>query len=71
VVALALVAALGIPGWRLPAWSAAIALIVFGAASLFASGDASSLTKPWAVAAIAWGVSFAAAAQYVARSDRY
>jgi hypothetical protein len=71
VVALAVVAALGIPGWRLPAWSAAIALIVFGAASLFASGDASSLTKPWAIAAIAWGVSFAGVAQYVARSDRY
>jgi hypothetical protein len=71
VVALALVAAVGIPGWRLPAWSAAIALVVFGAASLFASGDASSLTMPWAIAAIAWGVTFAGAAQYVARSDRY
>jgi hypothetical protein len=63
VVALAVVAALGIPGWRLPAWSAAIALIVFGAASLFASGDASSLTKPWAIAAILWGIGFALATE--------
>jgi hypothetical protein len=69
VVALALVAALRIPGWRLPAWSAAIALIVFGAASLFASGDSSSLTKPWAIAAIMWGIGFALATERMHRAE--
>lgn len=49
------------PGWRLPAWIAAVASVVFGAHSLVYPGLASGLSTPWALAAVAWGAIFAAA----------
>lgn len=67
IMGLSIVAALRMRGWRLPAWAAAIAAIVFGTASLVAQGDASALSTPWAVAAIVWGITFAGTAEYVHR----
>jgi len=48
-------------GWRLPAWVAAAASVVYGVHSLVFPGLASALALVWAVAAIAWGVAFVAA----------
>lgn len=48
-------------GWQLPAWYAAIASILFGAHSLVFPDLASALWTPFAVAAILWGVAYAAA----------
>jgi hypothetical protein len=67
IVGLGVVAGLRMPGWRLPAWATATALVVFGAASLTSAGDASALGTAWASVAIAGGMSFAAAAEYVHR----
>jgi hypothetical protein len=67
IVGLGVVAGLRMPGWRLPAWATATALVVFGAASLTSADDASALGTAWACVAIAGGVSFAAAAEYVHR----
>jgi hypothetical protein len=67
IIGLGFVAGLGVPGWRLPAWAAAMAIAVYGAASLTAAGDASALSTPWAIAAIAWGIAFAGIAASVYR----
>ncbi len=48
------------PGWRLPAWFAAIASIVGAVHSLVFPTAASAATAPWAVTAIAWGLAFGA-----------
>ena len=55
-------------GWRLPAWIAAGASVVFGAHSLVYPGAASALSAFWAVAAVIWGVVFAA--RLIQRSRR-
>jgi hypothetical protein len=69
VVILAVAAGLRAGGWRLPAWGAASALVILGSASLFAAGDASSLPRLWAAAAILWGIGFAVAAERVHRIE--
>jgi hypothetical protein len=56
------------PGWRLPAWFAAVASILFGVHSLVFPGAPSGLVGVWAVGAVAWGVAFAVAT--VARTRR-
>ncbi|WP_100446152.1 hypothetical protein [Glycomyces xiaoerkulensis] len=55
-------------GWRLPAWYAAIASILIGAHGLVFPGAPSALWIPFAVAATAWGLAYAAA--IVARTRR-
>ena len=57
------------PGWRLPAWIAVLASIEYGVHSLVFPDMASSASTVWAVAAIGWGVAFAAAT--VRRSRLY
>jgi hypothetical protein len=56
------------PGWRLPAWIAALASIEYGLHSLVFADVASAASTFWAVAAIAWGAAFAVA--IVGRSRR-
>ncbi len=48
-------------GWRLPAWTAALASILFGVHSLVFPGLASGLPVIAAVGAVAWGVVYAVA----------
>lgn len=48
------------PGWRLPAWVAALASIEYGVHSLVFPDVASSASSLWAVATVVWGVAFAA-----------
>lgn len=49
-------------GWRLPAWTAALASIVFGVHSLVFPGLASGLPTIAALGAVAWGAVYAGAA---------
>lgn len=48
------------PGWRLPAWFAAIATIIWAVHSLVFPAATSAATTSWAIAAIVWGIAFAA-----------
>lgn len=66
---LAFVAALRPPGWRLPAWSAGLSALLFGAASIANPGDASALNVYWSVLAIAWGVGFIVIAEVTIRES--
>jgi hypothetical protein len=59
--AAALIGAGHVPGWKLPAWYAASASVLVGVHALVFPGLASGLWPPFAVAAIAWGVAYAAA----------
>jgi hypothetical protein len=54
-------------GWRLVAWGAGAAPIVYGVASLAATKDASAAHPIWAVLAILWGIAFIAVTERVAR----
>lgn len=60
IVACAVIGSTDHRGWRLPAWIAVAASVVFGIHSLVFSGRPSGLTTAWAVAAVFWGVAFAA-----------
>lgn len=68
VAALAAVAAARPPGWRLPAWSAAVAVANHALVSLAFPEDASAFPAAWAAAAIAWAAAFVIIAERVARS---
>lgn len=57
-------------GWRLPAWIAAAASVIFGMHSLAFAGQASSLPTFWAVAAVLWGVVFAVGVIRRSRGER-
>lgn len=62
IVAASLIGASDHRGWRLPAWIAAGASILFGAHTLVYPGLASGLNGFWSVAAIAWGLGYGALA---------
>jgi hypothetical protein len=68
IVGLALVASFRPPGWRLPAWSAGLSSVLFGAASIANQGDASALNGYWSVLAIAWGIGFIVTAETTRRA---
>ena len=55
---LAGLAALGTEGWRLPLWSAGLAVAALGAASIAFPSEASSFPLVGAILAIAWGATF-------------
>lgn len=57
-------------GWRLPAWYAAAASVIFGAHSLVFPGLASGLSAFWAVMAVVWGVAFGVAVVRRSRAAR-
>ena len=69
LAALAIVAALRPPGWRLPAWSAGLSAVLLGVASIANPGDASAINAYWSVFAIAWGVGFILVAEVTMRED--
>lgn len=59
VVACALIGSTTHSGWRLTAWIAAVASVVYGLHSLVFAEPASALSTPWAIAAVTWGVVYA------------
>lgn len=48
------------PGWRVPAWSAGVAAILFGIASFYLQHRPSSVGLIWSGLAVAWGLGFIA-----------
>jgi len=75
VIGVGLLASLRPDGWRLTAWVAGLLPTLLGLASVVFPDVSSSLGLVWALAAIAWGVVFVAAAQltqtHVADQPRY
>jgi hypothetical protein len=69
VVFLSAIGALRPQGWRFPAWSAAVAVIVYGAASLAFPGSSSGADGLVAILAVAWGIGFIVAAEIEVRRD--
>jgi hypothetical protein len=63
VTGVGLLASLRPEGWRVPAWIAGLLPALLGLASLLYPDNSSSLGLVWALAAIAWGVVFVAAAE--------
>lgn len=63
VIGVGLLASLRPDGWRLTAWVAGLFPALLGLASLLYPDASSSLGLVWALAAIAWGAAFIAAAE--------
>jgi hypothetical protein len=63
VIGVGLLASLRPDGWRLTAWVAGLLPALLGLASLAYPDVSSSLGLVWALAAIAWGIGFIAAAE--------
>lgn len=63
VIAAGVLASLRPDGWRLTAWVAGLLPVLLGVTSLVYPQATSSLGLVWALAAIAWGAAFVAAAQ--------
>jgi hypothetical protein len=70
IVLAGLLAGLKTPGWRIPAWSAGTATIVFGLASVAFADHPGSPGRGWGGLAVAGGVLFIAAAQLEVRRER-
>ena len=68
IVVTALIATGDKPGWRLPAWTSALAAVALGAHALVFSDSDGALPIPAAVAAVVWGAAFVAA---TVRRGRY
>ena len=67
VIGVGLLASLRPDGWRLTAWVAGLLPALLGLASVMYPVS-SSLSLPWALAAIAWGAAFVAAAELTERA---
>jgi hypothetical protein len=68
MIGLILIAGLRPPGWRVSAWSAALAMTVYAGASIAYPDDASSAvlrTPPWVVLALIWAGLFLLVAERV------
>jgi hypothetical protein len=63
VTGVGLLASLRPDGWRLTAWVAGLLPVLLGLTSLVFPDNSSSLGLIWALAALAWGVGFVAAAE--------
>ncbi len=63
IVLTGLLAALQTPGWRIPAWSAGTAAIVFGLASVVFPDQQGAAGREWGGVALAGGVLFIAVAE--------
>ncbi|MDP8959750.1 MAG: hypothetical protein M3N51_11315 [Actinomycetota bacterium] len=70
VIAVGLVAALRVRGWRLTAWSVGAAVAYYGLASVLTPADASSGGAMWGGLAMVWGVLFVILAERELRADR-
>ncbi len=69
VIAVGLLASARPDGWRLTAWVAGLLPVLLGVTSLLYPDAASSLDSGWALAAIAWGTVFVAAAELTRNAD--
>jgi peptidoglycan/LPS O-acetylase OafA/YrhL len=69
VIGLGLVASLRADGWRLTVWVTGLLPVLLGLTSLIYPHSSSSLASVWALAAIAWGVGFVAAAERTRHTD--
>jgi hypothetical protein len=69
IVGVGLLASARPDGWRLTAWVAGILPALLGLASLVYPDISSTLGPVWAIAAIAWGVSFVVASERIRLSD--
>ncbi len=69
VVGVGLLASLRPDGWRLTAWVAGLLPVLLGVASMLYPDVSSSLDPVWALAAIAWGVVFVAAAEFTQNAE--
>jgi hypothetical protein len=71
VLLLVLLASLGTNGWRIPAWSAALAAAAWGASSLSAPDPhpAGGAGRGWSYAAIGWAIAVGACALLEARRE--
>ena len=63
IVATMLVASIRVPGWRLSAWCAGLALAVFGLASALYPDYASSVGRAWGSCSVAMAIVFVAVAE--------
>jgi hypothetical protein len=63
VIGVGLLASSRPDGWRLTAWVAGLLPAFLGLASLVFPDNEGSISLPWALAAIAWGIVFVAAAE--------
>lgn len=70
IVAVGAIATVRIPGWRLSAWSAAIAVAIYASASLTNPVDASAHGGIWGVAGLLWAIAFVVTAEKVGKDDR-
>jgi hypothetical protein len=68
VIAVGLLSGLRPDGWRLTAWVAGLLPALLGVSSVMYPDVASSLGLVWALAAIAWGAVFVAAAELTTRA---
>jgi hypothetical protein len=70
IVLVGLLAVFKTRGWRIPAWGAGTAAVVFGLASMAFPDDPGAVGRGWGGLAIAGGVLFIAVAESEGRSDR-
>ncbi len=70
IVIWTLIASSDLSGWRVSAWSAAAAAVIYGAASLVHPGLPSAAGTGYALGAIAWAATVAWRAEVAAMSDR-
>jgi plastocyanin len=70
VIGVGLLASLRPNGWWLPAWVAGLLPALLGLASVVLPDVTSSLGLVWALAAVAWGVVFVAAAELTRDAER-
>lgn len=70
VIGIGLLASLRPDGWRLTAWVAGLLPAMLGVTSMIYPEPSSSLSLGWALAAIAWGVGFVAAAEFTGDAER-
>ncbi len=69
VIGVGLLASLRPDGWRLSAWVAGLLPVLLGVTSVVYPDASSSLDLVWAVAAMAWGAAFVAAAELTKEAE--
>ncbi|MDX6511762.1 MAG: hypothetical protein QOE36_1266 [Gaiellaceae bacterium] len=68
VVLLVFLAAIGTPGWRIPAWSAALGAGLWAVSCLRCPESAGSEGRAWALAVLAWAAAVVVSARYRSRA---
>jgi hypothetical protein len=70
VIGVGLLASLRPDGWRLVAWVTGLLMVLLGVTSIAYPEATSSLSLPWALAAIGWGAVFVVVAEVTKDADR-